>query len=58
MSEILKNAKGCDFILQLGEKRKGSKINLLQITDMQFIDSYQRRTLDRLRADEINAWAP
>ena len=44
---------GCDFIVHIDEKRK---IKLLQITDMQLIDSAQRRTPERLRQDEINAW--
>ena len=48
----------CDFILDLGADRKNTEIRLLQITDMQFIDSFQRRSADRLRPDEINAWAP
>ena len=59
--EILKsNDKfmGCDFVVNLDESRKGTKIKILQITDMQFIDSLQRRTADRLRIDEINAWHP
>lgn len=49
---------GCDFVLQLGEERKGTKIRLLQLTDMQFIDSKQQRTPDRLRWDETAAWLP
>ena len=49
---------GCDFVLELGEERRNTKIELLQITDMQFIDASQRRTPDRLRIDEINAWNP
>lgn len=41
MIQILKDTKnslfnGCDFVLQLGEERKNTKIKLLQITDMQF----------------------
>ena len=63
MTEIIRNTtsspfEGCDFAVQLGAERKDSKIRLLQITDMQFIDSTQRRTPDRLRIDEINAWMP
>jgi len=61
VSVILKNPPqfgGCDFVLQLGEERAGTKIRVLQITDMQFIDAAQRRTPDRLREDEIRAWAP
>jgi hypothetical protein len=46
---------GCDFIVNLKENRE---INLLQITDMQIIDSWQRRSFDRIRTDEINAWSP
>lgn len=50
--------EGCDFVLSLGEERKGTPIRLLQLTDMQVIDAAQRRTPDRLRADEISAWSP
>lgn len=46
---------GCDFIVELPEEKKND-IRLLQITDMQFIDSKQRRFPDRIRTDEINAW--
>lgn len=59
--EILKFSKefkGCDFVVKLDKSRKNTKIKILQITDMQFIDSLQRRTPDRLRIDEINAWHP
>ena len=59
---ILKNIgdkfDGCDFVVGLGEERKNTKIKLLQLTDMQVIDSFQRRTPDRLRIDEINSWNP
>lgn len=55
---ITKNAFGCDFTVNLPAERKGTKIKLLQLTDMQIIDSSQRRTPDRIRIDEINAWAP
>lgn len=61
MSIILKapaEFDGCDFVLQLGAERMNTKIKLLQLTDMQFIDSLQRRTDDRLPIDEINAWHP
>ena len=63
MFEIIKKGTerhfdGCDFTLQLGEKRKGTEIKFLQLTDMQIIDSSQRRTPDRLSAGEIKAWAP
>ena len=47
---------GCDFIVDLPEERKDTKIKLLQITDMQFIDSSQMRFPGRLRQDEIDAW--
>lgn len=49
---------GCELIVELGEKHGTEKIRLLQITDMQFIDSAQRRTPERLREDEIVAWVP
>lgn len=49
---------GCDFALRFPESRKTGKIKLLQITDMQIIDSEQLRTPDRLRKDEIIAWSP
>ena len=49
---------GCDFVVQLGEKRENTNIKLLQITDTQLIDSKQMRTPDRLRYDEISAWDP
>lgn len=50
--------RGCDFVVQLPPERKYTKIRLLQLTDIQVIDSTQRRTPDRLRVDEINAWLP
>jgi len=56
--KILKNALGCDFVLDFPAERKNTKIKLLQLTDMQIIDAEQRRTPDRLRADEISAWSP
>ena len=49
---------GCDFVLRLGSERAGGEIRLLQLTDMQVIDASQRRSPDRLRADEIAAWSP
>jgi hypothetical protein len=49
---------GCDFVVRLTRDRKHTKIKVLQITDMQMIDASQRRTPDRLRNDEIIAWAP
>ena len=45
--EIIKNSeefKGCDFVVKLDNSRKNTKVKILQITDMQFIDSLQRRT--------------
>jgi len=48
---------GCDFIVELGEDRKNSEINILQLTDMQIIDAGQRRYPDRLNKYEIKAWA-
>lgn len=47
---------GCDFVVKLAEERRGTKIKILQLTDTQVIDASQRRTADRLRADEIAAW--
>lgn len=49
---------GCDVVVSLPAVRKGTPIRCLQLTDMQIIDSLQRRTPDRLRIDEINAWLP
>ena len=49
-------AGGCDFVLELGEERKGTEIRLLQLTDIQVIDAGQRRTENRLRPDEKAAW--
>ncbi|MBR3895398.1 MAG: metallophosphoesterase [Clostridia bacterium] len=46
---------GCDFVLQLEEARE---IRLLQLTDMQFIDSTQRRTPERLSMREVEEWLP
>lgn len=57
MAKIIQNSLGCDFIIDI-QKPKNSKIKLLQITDMQFIDASQMRTPDRLRVDEISAWSP
>lgn len=45
---------GCDVVVSFAEGTKA--VRLLQLTDMQFIDAAQRRTPDRLRADEIRAW--
>lgn len=56
-----KNAElfnGCDFTVKLEKERKNTPIRLLQLTDMQVIDSSQRRTPDRIRQDEIDAWIP
>ena len=49
---------GCDFVVRLPENRANTEIKILQITDMQVIDASQRRTPERLRADEVEAWAP
>ena len=49
---------GCDVAVSLDPIPGGREIRLLQLTDMQFIDADQRRTPDRLRIDEINAWRP
>lgn len=46
---------GCDVVLQFEETRE---LRLLQLTDMQFIDSEQRRTPDRLSTREIEEWLP
>ena len=46
---------GCDFVVQLPREREGSEVRILQLTDMQIIDSLQRRTPDRIRPDEIEA---
>ena len=56
--EAVRAFDGCDFVLRAdaGAERRG--IRVLQLTDMQVIDSAQRRTPDRLREDEIAAWAP
>lgn len=53
-----KSLFGCDVVLKLPESKKNEKIKILQITDIQIIDSEQMRTPDRLRKDEINAWSP
>ena len=58
MATIQKKHLGCDFVLALEAERKNTKIKLLQLTDMQFIDASQRRTPDRLHEGEIRAWAP
>ncbi len=61
--EIIRTPKescfvGCDVVVKLPKEREGTTIRLLQLTDMQIIDSLQRRTPDRLRTDEINGWLP
>ncbi len=55
-SNLGSTIKGCDFIVSLPKERKNTEIKLLQITDMQFIDSAQIRLQGRLRPDEIDAW--
>ncbi len=58
---ILKNDQvpacfaGCDSVVVL---EGTSTPKILQLTDMQVIDSSQQRTPGRLRADETAAWAP
>ena len=47
---------GCDFVVALPARH--TPLRLLQLTDMQVINAAQRRTPDRLRADEIAAWGP
>lgn len=57
--KIIKDANslyGCDFVVDFPADKE--KIKLLQITDMQIIDSSQMRTPDRLCAEEIEAWKP
>lgn len=49
---------GCDFVLQLPQERNGDSVRLLQLTDMQVIDSLQRAYPERLGANEIEAWLP
>ena len=58
--EIIRDTKntvfdGCDFVVKVEKNRR---FRLLQLTDMQVIDSLQARRPDRLRADEIAAWLP
>ncbi|MBQ2780831.1 MAG: metallophosphoesterase [Clostridia bacterium] len=50
--------RGCDAVVRLDAARQNTPVRILQLTDMQFIDAAQRRTPDRLRGDEIVAWAP
>jgi len=57
--KIIENANslyGCDFVIDFPVEKE--KIKLLQITDMQIIDSSQMRTPDRLCPQEIEAWKP
>jgi len=56
--QVLNNYLGCDFVLKFPEEYKNTGIKLLQLTDIQVINAEQRRTPDRLRIDEINAWSP
>ena len=56
MNEIIKENvlfNGCDTVVMLD---RDHPIRMLQLTDMQVIDGSQRRTPDRIRIDEINAW--
>lgn len=62
VNKIIKNTEntvfdGCDFVIELPSERKNGDITVLQLTDTQVIDAHQRRTPDRLRPDEIEAWA-
>lgn len=50
--------EGCDFVLQLPCESDLRGIRLLQLTDMQVIDSLQREYPERLRPDEVEAWLP
>lgn len=50
--------RGCDAVVRLDIARQNTPIRILQLTDMQFIDASQMRTPDRLRRDEVIAWAP
>ena len=54
---IKKHTDGCDFTLVLDEKRLGTEITLLQLTDTQIIDESQSRTKERLGHDERTAWS-
>ena len=55
-NNIPSNFYGCDAVVKLPSERKDTEIKILQITDMQFINSEACRQSDRLRIDEINAW--
>ncbi len=61
-AEILRDTDGrfdgCDVVVRLPKERTNTSIRLLQLTDMQIIDSLQRRTPDRLPIDQILAWHP
>ena len=63
MAQILKHPTlaayaGCDAVVQLAPDRADTPIKMLQITDMQFIDSAQMRFPTRLCRDEYLAWLP
>lgn len=47
---------GCDSVVILDGRVENAPVKLLQLTDMQFIDSAQRRKDDLLPITEINAW--
>lgn len=53
-----KSIYGCDSVVIFSDKKRDSKLKLLQITDTQVIDSQQLRTPDRLGKAEIAAWGP
>ena len=57
-NKISKNFSGCDCVVMLDGKDGDRAIKLLQLTDMQFIDSSQSRKADRLKPDEVKPWAP
>ena len=48
-NKIPKNFSGCDSVVMLDGKDGDRAIKLLQLTDMQFIDSSQSRRADRLK---------
>lgn len=56
MSEILTKIDAQKYGVDCCVKTENKRVKLLQMTDIQFIDAEQRRTPDRLRQDEIDAW--
>ena len=55
---LVDSNNGCDFLISLDESRRNTKIKLLQITDMQFIDASQKRFPERLCEAETAMWQP